>query len=342
MTTLAFSGAGSITAVHGMAAKATPDVTVTAVASRTEARAAERAGQLGARACGYDDLPGGADVVFVTSAPAAHALGVMQALQGGAAAIVEKPLATTLTDADRIVAAAEAVGGRVGYAENLAYAPIVRRLLDRRASLGRLAHLDARAIQPAPDWGGFLEATWGGGVLFDLGPHPVALVLLMARPGRPVSVSATLARHEAGEVDDHAEVSITFDTGLVARVEASWRGTGETTVWDLQAAGDTGVLRLELVPTPALEADGEPCPLPAPRGDVPEPRLEQMGYTVQLETMIDDFARGREPLMSAAFGRQVLDVICGAYAAAGAGEPVALPFAGRRDATPLALWRDGA
>ena len=47
--------------------------------------------------------------------------------------------------------------------------------------------------------------------------------------------------------------------------------------------------------------------------------------------------------MSAAFGRDVLQVVCAAYCVGGrSGEEVALPFAGRRDLTPLELWRTGA
>ena len=41
----------------------------------------------------------------------------------------------------------------------------------------------------------------------------------------------------------------------------------------------------------------------------------------------------------AAFGRDVLELICAAYASAGRGGAwVALPFDGPRDRTPLELW----
>ena len=44
--------------------------------------------------------------------------------------------------------------------------------------------------------------------------------------------------------------------------------------------------------------------------------------------------------MSAAFGREVLQVVMAGYTSAGlAGEPVPLPFTGPRDRTPLQLWR---
>jgi myo-inositol 2-dehydrogenase/D-chiro-inositol 1-dehydrogenase len=338
MTSVAFAGAGAISAVHGLAAKAV-GLTTVAVASRDPARAAERAGQMGARAVRYADLPAGADLVVVCTPPARHVDDAMSALQGGAAALVEKPLATTLADADRLVAAATRHPGRVGYAENLAHAPAVVAALARRPRLGTVTHLEARVEQPAPTWGDFLTEGWGGGALFDLGPHPLALAVLLARPARPVAVSARLAGGEGHPVDEHAEVNLRFDSGLVAQVLVSWRSTGDV-VWDVQAAGATGVVRIELLPHPVLEVDGEPVALPADHRPLPDPKLAELGYCAQLATMAGDVANGREPAMGAAFGREILDIVCAAYASAGAGGAAqAVPFTGDRNLTPLRLWR---
>jgi len=342
VTTLAFAGAGHISAVHGLAAQATANVTITKVASRTPARAAERAEQMGAQAATYADLPGGADVVLVCTPPAEHVADVIQALQGDAAVIVEKPMTTTLDDADRLVEAAAARGGAVGYAENLAFAPVVVKARAMIGQLGPIHHLDVRVLQERPNWGDFLTDVWGGGVLFDLGPHPIAVAMLLAAPARPVHVVGHLAGATDIAADEHAEITIKFDSGLAARVVVSWREPSrDARVWDLQAASASGVLRMELVPDPGLEIDGEPVALPAPRSDLPSPRLEQMGYTGQLETFIADFAAGREPEMSAAFGRDVLEVICAGYSSAGnGGRPIALPFTGHRHRTPQQLWLD--
>ena len=119
----------------------------------------------------------------------------------------------------------------------------------------------------------------------------------------------------------------------------SWR-PAEGSRWDVQAASERRVLRLELFPHLALEADGEPVAPPARRWTVPEERFEDLGYCDQLAAFAADVTRGRRPLMDAEFGREVLEVIAAAYASAGDdGRPQALPFAGPRDRTPLALWR---
>ena len=341
-TTIAFAGAGLITAVHGLAVQATAGLRATRVASRTFANATKRAEGMGAEPCTYAELPAGADIVFVTTPPGRHVLDAMAALQAGAKVIVEKPLATTLADADRLVDAA-APGGRVAYAENLAYAPVVVEAIERIGGLGAIHHLELQMLQSRPHWGDFLTASWGGGVLFDLGVHPIAVALLLAAPARPVEVTARLDGADDIDVDEHADLTIVFDSGLRAHLTTSWRQPRDDSLWDLQAASGTGVLRVELAPNFALEVDGEPVALPAERDDLPSPLLERMGYTGQLEAFTDAFAAGRDPAMSAAFGREVLDLVCAAYTSAGrAGAPEALPFQGDRTRTPLQLWRSTA
>ncbi|MBK9181144.1 MAG: Gfo/Idh/MocA family oxidoreductase [Acidimicrobiales bacterium] len=331
---LALAGGGFMATVHGLAAR-NLGLPVVAVAGRDPERAAVLASRLGARACRTADLPAGADVVIVATPPASHVELALAALEAGAGVVVEKPLCTSLADADRLVEAEQRLP-RVGYAENLAFAPVVVRAVEEAASLGPLHHLEVRAVQGRPTWGAFLTRDWGGGALFDLGVHPLAVALLLARPAPPVAVAARLEGAADHPTDEHAEVDLTFASGLRARVVASWASPSQA--WDLQAASGSGVVRAELLPAPSLERNGEPVGLPAATAD--PVLLEQYGYVGQLHAFADDITLGRRPWPDAAFGREVLDVVCGAYASAAAGgAAVPLPFEGPRDRTPLELWR---
>lgn len=336
---LAFAGTGWIAAVHGYAAAHIPGLAITKVASRDPARAVESARRLGATTCSYDELPAGADGVVVCTPPAQHAAHTLASVGGGAGVLLEKPLCTTLADADELVAAAEG-GARIAYAENLVHAPVVRLALEHAAQLDGIDLLEVRALQSRPTWGSFLTATWGGGVLFDLGAHPLAIALLLAAPARPVEVRATLQGADDHPVDEHGEVHLAFDTGLIARVVASWRESG-TPTWDAQASAPDGVVRFELLPELRLERNGVEVPLPGtPEGVTPQ--LEQLGYLPQLESFALDVLHGRTPEVTAAFGRTVLDITCAAYASAGTGGAwLELPFDGSRDRTPFELWRGG-
>ena len=334
---LAFAGAGWIASVHGYAVQHLPDLAIARVASRDPTRAAEAAARMGATPCTYADLPAGADAVVVCTPPAQHAEHTLAATAAGATVLLEKPLCTTLEEADRLVAA-EAAGARIAYAENLVHAPAVRLAVGHAAAIGPLDGLEVRALQARPTWGDFLSERWGGGVLFDLGAHPLAVALLLAAPARPTGVRATLDGASDHPVDEQARVELRFDSGLHARVEASWREAG-TPVWDAQASSPTGVVRLELLPEIRVERDGhEVARPPVPDGVVPQ--LHELGYLAQMESFGADVRAGRSPAVGAAFGRSVLDVVCGAYHSAGqTGAWVTLPFPGSRTRTPLQLWR---
>lgn len=338
-TRLAFAGAGWVTAVHGLAAKAFDDVRVVRVASRQPSSAARRAAQTGGDAVGYDDLPGDADAVVVATPPTLHRREAERALDGGATVLVEAPLAATLEDADAIVALA--ARGRVAYGENLAHSPVVAEAVQACRRMGAVTHLEVHFAQGEPDAGaGRLDPAWGGGVLFDLGCHAVALALLLAAPARVTAVEASLSAPHDRAVDDDAAVTLTFDTGLRAEVRTTWRAAAPA--WDAQAASATGAVRVELVPKPSFEINGAPKRLPPPPSHLASDQLHFLGYLDQIAALVAAAAArgGRTPRVGPALGRLVLDIVCAAYTAARTGEPEAVPFTGPRDRTPHALWRE--
>ncbi len=304
---LAFAGAGWIAAVHGYAVDQVPGLRVSKVASRDPARAAKAAARMNAEPCTYDELPAGADGVVICTPPAQHTAQVLAAVEAGAGVLVEKPLCTTLEEADQLVAAHDA-GACISYAENLVHAPIVRLALAHTAQLDGIDLVEVRALQSRPDWGDFLTEGWGGGVLFDLGVHPLAVALVLAAPAVPVEVRAALEGAADHPVDEYADVTIHFDTGLLARVTTSWRG-GDTPTWDAQVSAPDGVVRMELLPALLLERNGVEVKLPALPEGVPR-QLEELGYLPQIEAFALDLQQGRTPELGATFGRQVLDIVC--------------------------------
>ena len=337
---VAMCGAGGIIEAHVAAAQFN-GYHLTSIASRSIERAQAQATAFHTRAVSYDQLPGDANVVIVATPPQQHASDVLRMLRAGASVLVEKPLCTTLADADDIVRVSAEHGDRLLYAENLAYAPIIGKVLALVPQLGRLTHLQIRTLQSLPASGGFTTDEWGGGALFDLGIHPLALTVLIANAGgagRAVSVSAILrgAADGSHNSDEHAEVTLVFESGLRASVVSSWQ-CGPEPLWDIEVASETGVIRADLLPERSLELHGVSQQLPA--AAVPLAIIEDFGYLGQLRALVQDVAASRVPAMSASFGRHMLDIVCAAYAAAGHGGSESLPFRGSRHATPLQLWR---
>jgi len=339
-TRVGLHGAGMIAFAHAAAARAL-GYELVAVASRTPERAQRVAGMFGASATTYSALASMQPMlVVVATPPQCHATDVLALLDHGHTVLVEKPLCRTLDEADRIVQAVQHHGGRLLYGENLAAAPVVQRMVGLAGRVGRPTHLEVRSLQGLPTWGAFTSDEWGGGALFDLGVHPLAVAMLLANAAGEGRVTAVAARLRGGEghgSDEHADVTLHFASGFTARVESSWQH-GPEPLWDAQLAGDAGVVRAELMPTVSLEFNGDEVALPA--ASTTPPALVDLGYVGQLQTLVRDSGAAIEPAMSAAFGREVLQVVMAAYASAGAGsEVVALPFTGPRDLTPLQLWR---
>lgn len=296
-------------------------------------------------------------MMVIATPPETHQRLFTQGVSAGSAVLVEKPLTTTLAAADEMVAVAEGPSAPATMvAENLLSSPYWRTALACRRRTGVLAHLSAHVVQPPPNWGHFLDPLQSGGVLFDLGPHPIALVSELADE-TAVAVSAELSSRRDDGADDDATMTIRFASGLRAVIELSW--TASEPHWSLQAASPDTVVRLELVPEAHVEVNGDPVAVPQIY-DVVDQRLETMGYVDQLRSLaslassgahaVRDATGGADLIMDAgdvaALGqsvrqaRDVLELICAAYASAGrGGEEVAIPFDGDRTLTPMQLWR---
>ena len=331
---IALCGAGMISGAHLLAADRL-GLDVRAVASRTRSNAEEKARLVGAQVVDYSELPAGADIVVVCTPPAQHFTDAVRALDAGAAVLLEKPLTRTLDEADRL--AALAPGHRLVYGENLAFSPIVREFIRRVPTMGPLTHLEIRTLQSRPSWGGFLEPEWGGGVLFDLGVHPLAIAVLVGRSSGNGEVERVSARLDGERTDHHAEVDLEFESGLRGRVITSWDGP-ESGIWDAQASSNSAVTRLELRPHMMLEANGEDIGFLGSQWKVP--LIDDFGYSDQLASLVEGLSDSRASTMDVTFGRWILEIVCAACVSAGRrGEWISVPSGCNRTLTPLQLWK---
>lgn len=339
--TVALWGAGMIATVHAEACRSI-GWPVRAVASRSPQRAADLAAAAGARVATFDELATGlADVVIVATPPSSHVDDAIRLLDAGCHVVVEAPLACTLDAADRLLAAEARVGRPVLYSEHLVAAPVIDALLDDVGSLGHLTHLSARALQPPPHWRATSAAEWGGGALFDLGVHPIGLVLRTATEADAGPVNAlTAVITDAGSDHEHATVRLHFASGLAATIVVGWQ-PDRAPDWDLQASSATGVLRAELYPSPTLERNGDEV---ATTGSTTGGSggtvslVDDYGYASQLTRYWATVRTGRPVPATSALGRQVLEVVAAAHWSAGHdAELVPLPFTGPHDRTPQQL-----
>jgi predicted dehydrogenase/nucleoside-diphosphate-sugar epimerase len=123
------------------------------------------------------------DVVHLLTPPSSHAALCEEAFAAGAHVYVEKPMAATIEDCDRMIAAAARAGRRLCVGHCLVYDPQMRRALDalRNGDIGDLKHVSAVYTFDTSRIPGFDGKGWyrqlGGGFLEDLAAHPASLLV---------------------------------------------------------------------------------------------------------------------------------------------------------------------
>lgn len=123
-------GAGHLGQYHARKYAASPQARLVAVADIDPARAQQVAGPLGVAAHGdFRELLGTVDAVSIATPAAAHYAIARTCLEAGLHVLVEKPIAVTLAEADRLVALAERRRRvlQVGHIER--FNPVARELL---------------------------------------------------------------------------------------------------------------------------------------------------------------------------------------------------------------------
>jgi predicted dehydrogenase len=150
-----------------------------------------------------DELWDEIDLLVVATPNRAHVELGLAAAQRELPVVVDKPLAPTVGDAERLLEA----GGRVTVFQNRRWDGdflTLRRLADA-GKLGALIRLESRFERFRPDvgsgWRELGDAAEGGGLLLDLGAHLVDQAIVLLGPVERVYAEVA-ARRPGAEVDD--------------------------------------------------------------------------------------------------------------------------------------------
>ena len=204
-------GVGHLGRHHARILSVLPGATLVGVVDIKADRAAEVASAFGSRPfTRIDEVIGEVDAVSIAVPTAAHLATALPFLERGIPVLVEKPLARSVEDADRLIAAAEARGTvlAVGHTErfNPAVAVASRHLRDPR-------FIEVHRL------GTFPERSLDIDVVFDLMIHDLDIVLSLVK-AEVESVEAVGVPVLTGRVDI-ANARLRFANGCIANVTAS-------------------------------------------------------------------------------------------------------------------------
>jgi myo-inositol 2-dehydrogenase / D-chiro-inositol 1-dehydrogenase len=293
----------------------------------------------------------GCDVVDICLPNFLHHQAVLAAAEAGKHIIIEKPLAMTLEQADEMIAVCKAKNLKLMYAEELCFAPKYERArkLVNEGAVGQIYMLKQGEKHSGPhsDWFYDINQS-GGGVLMDMGCHGLAWFRWMLGGNPKIkSVYAQMGTYlHKGRTkgEDNSVTIVEFESGVIGVCENSWakhggmddrsevHGLGGVIYADL-FIGNSALTYSEKGYGYAMEKAG------TTQGwtfTIFEEAFNQ-GYPQELRHFIECVREDKQPMVTGEDGRAVLEMMYAAYASAGQGKKIELPFA-PKVAKPIDLW----
>jgi myo-inositol 2-dehydrogenase/D-chiro-inositol 1-dehydrogenase len=292
----------------------------------------------------------GCEVVDICLPNYLHAGATISAAKAGKHIIIEKPLAVTLEEADAMIEACRIAGVKLMYAEELCFAPKYERMryLVKEGAVGDLYMLKQSEKHSGPhsDWFYDINLS-GGGVLMDMGCHAIQWFRWMLDNSKVLSVYAsmsTVLHKERTQGEDNTVVILEFENGVTAVAENSWAKHGGMDDKS-EAHGTGGVIYADLfMGNASLSYSKYGYGYAMEKADTTVgwsftafEEVFNQGYPHELKHFVGCVQNDLQPLVTGEDGRAVLEIIYAAYASAGSGKKISLPFRAEVK-KPVDLW----
>lgn len=260
----------------------------------------------------YDQLLNSEDIDVVTIATISgyHAQQAIDCLNHNKHVIIEKPMALSIVDANRIIALGKKKNKKVCVSHQNRYNPAVQKLRQAidEGRFGKLIHGTARTLW-ARDDNYYKEASWrgtkalDGGTLMNQCIHNIDLLqwLLGGEVERIYAESDTFIRDI--ETEDFGAILIRFKNGAVGIVEGSVCIYPRNLEESLSIFGEKGtvVIKNGVIETWRFADEKE--------YDHVELANISLGHTPLYKDVIAAIKEGREPLVNGEEGKKAVEII---------------------------------
>jgi predicted dehydrogenase len=253
------------------------------------------------------------DALYLATPVSTHYELTRRALQGGKHVLIEKPLATTVDQAEELAELADRNHRTLMVGHTFVFSPPVRKvreLLDA-GGIGPIYYIETTRV----NLGLFQKDV---SVLWDLGPHDVSILIYWLKEV-PMYVSARGRSFQGEALEDVAFLTLEFPSGILAQVQISWLAPSK-----LRRTSIVGLQRMivydDLEPVEKVKVydrgvDRQPASfgefqLTYRSGDILSPRLDTTEpLFLEVAHFLDCIQTGREPDTSPDSGVEVVRVI---------------------------------
>jgi predicted dehydrogenase len=278
------------------------------------------------------------DVAVVLTPSGDHARHVIDLTRHGKHLLVEKPMALTIDDADKMIHACDESRVRLFVVkQNRFNVPVIklRESLERgrfgKLVLGtvRVRWCRTQEYYNQDEWRG----TWAqdGGVLANQASHHVDLLEWMMGSVDSVFAKATTALSDI-ETEDTIVVTLKFRNGALGVVEATTATRPKDLEGSLSILGETGTVEISGFAVNKVrtwefrDEDPEDEEVRAGAFSVNPPNVYGFGHKNYYEHVVDCLIHGSPHLVDGLEGRRSLELICAIYESVESGDEVNLRF----------------
>lgn len=217
----------------------------------------------------------------------------LKALNAGKHVLVEKPMATNVKQAERLVEAAEKNGLCLTVGFLMRFIPGLRHIREAVAEkrIGELVCITAKRVSQWP------ERIGDVGVVKDTAIHDIDVVRYVSN-GDPIAVYAKIGSMRHRKFEDYAQIMLTYEDGKSAFIESNWLTPYKTRT--LTVTGSEAIMRLDYI-TQELWIENARESM-QPRYPWQEP------LKLELQNFAECISAQKEPLVTAADGVKALQI----------------------------------